>query len=166
MTDPADDPEVLPPRRDRLLRERRHDTYKTRHKLPEPTACPECGAVYDEGRWQWKSAPPDAHQQTCPACHRIRDEYAGGIVDVGGAFALEHRQEIINLARNQESRAKAEHPLERIIGIESRDDAIRITTTSPHLARGIGEALHRAYHGELDFHYVEETDLLRVKWNR
>ena len=85
---------------------------------------------------------------------------------MSGAFAMQHRQEVINIARNEESRAKAEHPLERIIEIEEGDDHVSITTTNPHLARGIGEALHRAYRGELDFHYVEETDLLRVKWSR
>jgi hypothetical protein len=31
----------------------RHDPYKARHKLPEPAACPECGAVFHEGRGQW-----------------------------------------------------------------------------------------------------------------
>ena len=44
----------------------------TRLKLPEPTICPRCGAVYHEGRWQWMAHPPeDAHDETCQACHRV-----------------------------------------------------------------------------------------------
>ena len=39
------------PRRDRLIHEHVHDPYKTRLQLPEPTVCPQCGAVFHEGRW-------------------------------------------------------------------------------------------------------------------
>ena len=54
-------------RRDKLLHEHIHDTYKTSHKLSEPTVCPDCGAVFHEGRWQWITpAPKGAHQTSCP----------------------------------------------------------------------------------------------------
>jgi hypothetical protein len=39
-----------------------------------------------------------------------------------------------------------------------------VTTTDIHLARGMGEALHRAYQGELEYHYNPEQNLLRVIW--
>jgi mono/diheme cytochrome c family protein len=110
--------------------------------------------------------PAGAHEQACPACHRINDNYPGGSLSVSGDFAARHGEEIANIARNEETRAKAEHPLERIMGIETQGEGMRITTTSPHLARGIGKALKRAYHGVLDFHYVEGTELLRVEWSR
>ena len=166
MTHPLNDRSFSPARKDRLLKERVHDTYKFRLKPPEPTVCPQCGAVYHGGRWQWGSAPATAHAAICPACHRVSDKYAGGSLRVSGAFAMQHRQEVVNIARNEEAHAKAEHPLERIIAVEEGADQLLITTTNPHLARAIGEALHRAYHGEFDFHYVEETDLLRVTWSR
>jgi len=50
--------------------------------------------------------------------------------------------------------------------IEDQDDGILITTTDIHLARGIGEALHHAYQGELEYHYNEQENLLRVVWAR
>ena len=53
------------PRRDRLIRERIHDPYKTRLKLPEPTVCPQCGAVYHDGRWDWATRPEPAHEEVC-----------------------------------------------------------------------------------------------------
>lgn len=165
MTEPSEDPDFTPPRKDRLLRERVHDTYKIRGKLREPTSCPECGAVYHEGRWRWESAPAEAHQQICPACQRVRDRYPGGSMSATGPFVTAHREEVVRIARNQEKRAKSEHPLERIIDVENHEDSLLITTTNAHLARAIGEALHHAHHGELDFHYVEETDFLAVKWS-
>ena len=53
-----------PIRHDRLIQEYRHDAYKSKHKLPEPTVCPVCGAVYHDGRWQWMSKP--ARPATAP----------------------------------------------------------------------------------------------------
>lgn len=153
-------------RRDRLIREREHDTYKARGKLPDPTGCPECGAIYRDGRWVWGSTPAGANEVPCPACQRIRDRYPGGYLALSGGFLIEHRAEIIALAHNVEARTKQQHPLKRLMGIEESEEAIEITVTHPNLARAIGEAVHHAYQGELDFHYTEEDNVLRVRWNR
>lgn len=155
-----------PVRHDRLIQEREHDTYKSRHKPPEPTVCPDCGAVFHHGRWQWGTAPAQGHEELCPACHRIRDGFPAGFVFVSGAFFAQHRDELLQLVRNVGERAKAEHPLERIMAIEDDDGGVMVTTTDIHLARGVGEALHHAYHGELEFHYNDEEKLLRVHRTR
>jgi hypothetical protein len=153
------------PRRDRMIHERVHDPYKTRLKLPEPTVCP-CGAVFHEGRWHWAPRPSPAHEELCQACHRINDRYPAGELTMNGEFAARHQDEIVHLARHQEAQEKAEHPLHRIMEIEERDGAIAVRTTDIHLPRRIGEALHHAYNGELDFHYDEETYFIRVRWTR
>ncbi len=152
------------PRHDGIFQERVHDAYKAKGKLPEPTVCPQCGAVFHEGRWQWRQAPADAHQQTCPACHRLHDHYPAGFVTLQGEFFHAHRDEIMHLVHNEEKRARAEHPLKRIMAVEEKDAATLVTTTDIHLARGIGEALHHAYQGELQYHYNPEENLLRVSW--
>ncbi len=153
-------------RHDRLLQEWEHDTYKSKHKLEEPTACPECGASFHNGRWQWGDAPADASQALCPACHRIHDKVPAGFLSLGGAFLAEHKEEIMNLIRHVEQREKAAHPLKRIMEVEPSADGMLITFTDPHLARGVGEALHNAYKGELDFAYQAEERILRVSWTR
>jgi hypothetical protein len=42
----------------------------------------------------------------------------------------------------------------------------RHTTTDLNLPRRSGEALPRAYQGELDFHYIEEGSTLDMRWKR
>lgn len=153
-------------RHDILYKERRHDTYRAGKKLPEPSVCPQCGVVFHEGRWQWLQAPAGAHQENCPACQRIQDEFPAGFVMLQGEFFLAHREEIMRLVHNVEERERPEHPLKRIMRIEEKDGATLITTTDIHLARGIGEAIHDAYQGELEFHYNEDEYLLRVSWMR
>jgi hypothetical protein len=154
-------------RQDRLIQERVHDPYRARKKLAEPTACPECGAVYHEGRWQWHAAPPKAHHELCPACQRVRDRCPAGFLTLSGDFLAGHRNEIEQLIRHVEQAQKAEHALKRIMGVEEQPDGgLLLTFTDPQLARAAGEAVHRAYQGELDFHYQENEFLLRVAWKR
>ena len=154
-------------RSEHLLQERVHDAYKSKGKLPEPTVCPQCGAVFHEGRWQWRQAPAGAHQENCPACHRIHDDYPAGFLTLQGEFFHAHRDEIMHLVYNVEKRERAEHPLKRIMAAEEiKSGGALVSTTDPHLARGIGEALHHAYQGELSFHYNHEENLLRVSWTR
>ncbi len=154
-----------PARSEHLLQEHVHDAYKSKGKLPEPTVCPQCGAVFHEGRWQWRHAPAGAHQENCPACHRIHDDYPAGFVTLQGEFFHAHRDEIMHLVHNVEKRERAEHPLKRIMAVEeTKNGGVLVSTTDPHLARGIGEALRHAYQGELSFHYNPEDNLLRVNW--
>jgi hypothetical protein len=90
-----------------------------------------------------------------------------GVLLLTGEIVVRHRDQVLGLARNEEARIKAEHPLARIIKIEDRTEAPRgvlITTTDPHLARHIGEALHHAYRGTLTCRYEENEDLLRANW--
>ncbi|MHB1352433.1 MAG: BCAM0308 family protein [Thiobacillus sp.] len=155
-----------PVRHDRLIEEARNDPYRALRKPPEPTMCPRCGAVFHEGRWQWIAKPAHAHEEMCPACRRVAEELPAGFVSIGGPFFQQHREELLNLIRNEEARAKAEHPLKRIMKIEDEADGLLVTTTEIHLARGIGEALHHAYQGELELHYNENENLLRVVWER
>ena len=149
------------------LRERRHDTYKLRGKLQEPTVCPQCGATYHKGRWTWEEIPDaPTDSQLCQACHRINDRYPAGELAVQGGFLASHKQEILNLARNIEEAEKNEHPLNRIMDIEELDDGLRITTTDIHLPRRIGEALSKAWDGDLDMHYDEDGYFIRLTWRR
>jgi hypothetical protein len=153
-------------RGDRLIRERVHDPYRTRLKLPDPTVCPDCGALFRKGRWTWEAAPDLANQERCQACRRIADGYPAGVVVLSGGFLARHKADILNLARNQEALEKGEHALHRIMTIVDRGREIEITTTDIHLPRRIGQALHNAYEGDFDLAYDKEGYFVRVAWSR
>ena len=142
------------------------DPYRRAAKPVEPTHCPTCGAVFEQGRWRWGKAPEEANEENCPACQRIRDAFPAGYVTIKGEFIKDHRDEIVALINAKEQREKAEHPLQRIMAIEEVRDGLQVTTTDSHLARGIGQALHDAYKGDLKLKYSRDENLLRATWKR
>jgi hypothetical protein len=157
----------IEPRKDRLVLESDHDPYKNRHKPPEPSVCRVCNAVFRDGRWQrTESWPMDSKQVVCHACQRTRDDYPAGIITLKGSFARAHREEILALARHHEQEENTSHVLHRIMGVEEGANAIVIKTTDIHLPRRIGEAVRRAYKGELQFQYEEDGCFLRANWTR
>jgi hypothetical protein len=157
------------PRRDAGVASRaiEEDPYRAAMKPPEPTRCPQCHASFVEGRWSWNDAPEDSHVQMCPACQRIQDHFPAGYVTIKGAFLKDHRDDIIGVITAKEKREKAERPLQRIMGIEeTREGHLQVTTTDSHLARGIAEALHDAYKGDLKVRYSRDENLVRAVWSR
>jgi NMD protein affecting ribosome stability and mRNA decay len=154
-------------RREQLLDDPRHDSYKSRGKLPDPTRCPSCGAAFRRGRWTWNgAASAGEHEHVCPACQRIQDDYPAGYVTLGGEFFAEHRSEILNLVKNCEAKEKAEHPLQRIMSIDETESGVVVTTTDAHLARHIAEHIHDACKGSLALQYSREENLVRATWKR
>ncbi len=153
-------------RRDRLVQEKQHDTYREDKKWPEPTLCTECNAVFMGGRWTWNEPPIEANKSLCPACRRIAENYPAGYLELKGYFFKTHQEEILNLIRNEEEQQKGERPLERIMDITEEDEHTLITTTGIHIARRIGEAISRAYKGDLSFTYGDGEKSIRVLWDR
>jgi hypothetical protein len=142
------------------------DPYKRTKKLHEPTVCPQCGAVYHQGRWQWAAPPPGAHAELCQACNRVNDDFPAGILTISGAFARSHRDEILRVVHRQEEIEKPEHPFNRIMKISDEPDRLVVTTTDLHLPRRIGEALKAAFDGTLALDYDEDGYFLRATWHR
>jgi len=142
------------------------DPYRAAAKPPEPTRCPQCKATFNEGRWSWEKAPADSYENLCPACQRIHDHFPAGYVTIKGEFFKEHRDEIVALIENHEKSEKARRPLQRIMEMEETREGFQVTTTDSHLARGIAEALHDAYKGDVKLRYSRDENLVRAVWKR
>jgi NMD protein affecting ribosome stability and mRNA decay len=154
-------------RRDKGIKQKRHDVYKQRGKLSEGTTCTTCGVVFSKGRWVWDYTGETRKQITCPACRRIKDNYPAGFIELSGDFFDENRQEIINLVHNLEIQHKEEHPMQRIMRIlKSRDRITLIETTEVNLARRIGDSISRAYQGQYTFQYDDNYNRIRIQWVR
>ena len=140
--------------------------YASLDEAGTPAICSQCNAVFQNGAWQWSSAPIDSILSYCPACTRIRQKTPAGYVSLQGYFAQDHRNEMLSLIHHIEKREKAAHPLKRIMWIEYQEDGMTITTTDFQLTRDIGAALLRAYKGDLEYHMNKAEELLYLRWYR
>ena len=144
-----------------------NDSYNQVAKLREPAFCPQCGASYENGRWQWSPRAEGAEPSLCPACHRVNDRYPAGILTLKGKIIEARKDEMIRLARHQEQEEKAEHPLNRIMAIEEKaPDCLEIQTTDIHLPRRIGDVIRRTYQGELTEDFDKDGYFVRINWHR
>jgi len=151
---------------DRALDDMVDDPYQPKRKLAGPALCPGCGAVYRRGRWSWAAAPRNATRHACPACRRIAERNPAGYVRLAGAFLAQHRDEVLQLVRNEEAREKSTHPLQRIMTLRQAGKEVEITTTDVHMAHRLGEAVRSAFQGDLEVKYSHDEHLVRVRWTR
>ena len=161
------------PSRIRRNVEQNVDPYLPKLDLRESAVCTRCHAIYQRRHWFFDDSlfnrivvQRQTRQILCPACRKINDNYPEGEVVVRGAFMQSHRDEIMNLVRNEEERAKGLNPLERIVRITEADGRLVVTTTNEKLAQRIGRALHKAYQGEVAYKWSEDTKYARIEWVR
>ncbi|HEX9878883.1 MAG TPA: BCAM0308 family protein [Candidatus Binatia bacterium] len=140
----------------------------------ETAYCTECHALFHRRRWFFDEEQyldikdrPEVHRVACPACRKIKDRYFEGQLTLAQSpFFDSHKEEIINLIRNEEERAKGINPLERIISISEEHGKMVVTTTNEKLAQRIGRELKKAYQGRTEFHWSKDDKCLRVTWAR
>lgn len=150
-----------------------NDPYISETGLKEPSLCETCRAVYQNKRWSLDPKAADAleaggkaHRVTCPACRKIAEGYAEGIVTLRGAYLWAHEEEIRHILKHEEAKAMAKNPLERILSMARENDDLVVQTTEEKLAEHLGRALHKAHQGELKVSWSEDHDICRVLWER
>lgn len=153
-------------------RETTTDPYLAKGAKGKISVCGSCRAVYRNKRWYLAEDSDEAlragaHPVVCPACLKIRDRFPGGIVTLKGAYVFAHKQEIMNLVKNEEGRARGFNPLERVMSIrENGYGGIVITTTNEKLAQRLGRAMKKAFSGMVAYAWSHDNKLVRVEWVR
>ena len=152
-----------------------YDPYLAKGGPHEMAICKKCHAIYHKKRWFFDEAvyketidKKTSQKVLCPACQKIKDKFPGGIVTLKGDFIKDKgkRDEILNLAKNEDSLAKGINPLERIIEIRKTASEINITTTNEKLAQRIGRAIYKAFKGKVRYNWSHDVKLLRVEWEK
>lgn len=146
------------------------DMYLPRGACQSISVCGKCHAVYRNKRWyaepsEYETAKknPAAATTVCPACLKIRDNFPGGIVTLKGAYTVSNRQEVLNLIRNEEGRARGFNPLERVMSVREKEfGMLIISTTTEKLAQRLGRAIKKAFHGEVNYKWSHDNKLVRV----
>lgn len=146
--------------------------HRQARAMKEPSICAICEAVYRNRRWVAASESAQQKERSaantiCPACKQSRSGEPGGFVFVDGTYFTNHQDEIENLLRNEAKRAAEDNVLARIIDW-TRGDGHELTlkTTTEHLAQRLGHALHKAFHGKVNYDFSHENKLVRVNWLR
>ena len=150
------------------------DPYLPRGASRKISVCEGCRAVYMNKRWYAEGdvdeivlRNPEAAKVVCPACLKIRDNFPGGIVTLRGGYVLPHKQDLLNLIRNEEARARGFNPLERVMSVkENGFGSIVISTTNEKLAQRLGRAIKKAFHGDVAYQWSHDNKLARVEWVR
>lgn len=149
------------------------DPYLPEEGLKEPSVCQSCHALYRNKRWYLDpqevsrlEAAGSLHQVTCPACQKIAEHYPEGVVTLRGGYLWDHEEEIRNILRNEENKAMAKNPLQRIMRMEIEGTDLVIETTEEKLAEHLGRALHKAHQGELQVSWADDHSICRVLWER
>ena len=154
-------------RLDRNIQPKTNDPYHKARKDSEGAYCPECHALYRQGRWVWdRKGGKLLEPRVCSACRRARDRFPAGEVLVTGSYFKSHRSEIENLISNVVGEENGRSPLKRVIDFDSQEGALRVSLTDDHLARHIGDALYKAYRGKLEVRRSGGDKFVRLYWHR
>jgi hypothetical protein len=132
--------------------------------------CSGCGAFYYRRHWTLNppakfSTQSRAHPIYCPACAKIKDRYPGGELRLAG-MASSERHEIVRILRNEEERARAKNPLERIMHFGEVNGDWRVETTTEKLAQRLGRAVRKARGGSVVFKWSHNNKFVRVRWEK
>lgn len=147
-----------------------NDPYANKHRYTDGVCCSSCQAQYRNKRWYLAEEAIEKVDTDsvvkCPACLKIQDGYYEGLVIMRGDYLWQHEEQICRLLKNEEAKARAKNPLQRMVCMEKRDDSLVIETTEEKLAEHLGRALHNAHQGELQVRRGEDNLICRVNWER
>lgn len=90
----------------------------------------------------------------------------GGIVNISGAFLLDHEEDILNLVKHQGKLAAEKNAEHRVININKASGGIVVLVSDHNLAMKIGKALTHAYKGDHQYKFAQGEQFVEINWRR
>jgi hypothetical protein len=139
-------------------------------RLPEPSVCERCGAVFSRRLWRRDRKVTGAFLERarwvrCPACVQTAEQTGFGRVVIRGAYALANEAVIRRRIANVASRAARTQPERRTSTIDRHDDLIEVITTSQKLAHRIVRELKKSFRGRASYAWSDDGTLFAT-WER
>lgn len=117
------------------------------------TVCKDCCNVFLKKSWHSAESNPDIQSKlskkkinhiVCPACQMIeKNLYEGELIIE--KVPKKYMEEVFNLIRAYEKRAKARDPQDRVSLIEKKSDGFRILTTENQLAEKMAKKIKETF---------------------
>ena len=150
------------------------DPYLSDTVPPDGTVCAVCLALWHDKHWSLTAGvateslggAKKSANVLCPACKKVRDDFAEGYVEISGDFAVRHMDEIMKILLAKEARAMRINPLERIIGMRKGKKSLEVRTTTEKLAQRLGRMLGKTLNGNVAYKWSKDTKVARVSWTR
>lgn len=136
--------------------------------------CASCHAIYhpkhwhlDEAEYRKLAGDPQVTALTCPSCRAIeRGDFSGELRLKLDGLERFHDQ-ILNTVYNEEARARATNPHERIGRLIDRGREIEVATLSPFLAHRLATLLKKTIHGtSMSSDYTPGQEYARILWGK
>jgi len=90
----------------------------------------------------------------------------GGVINISGAFLLDHEEDVLNLIKHQGKLAVEKNPAHKVTKIDKANGGIVVETSDHNLAMKIGKALTSAYKGEHQYKFREGEKFVEINWRR
>lgn len=136
--------------------------------------CVSCHAIYHPKHWHLDEAEyqklvnnPNVTGLVCQSCRAIeRGDFHGELHLKLEGLERFHEQ-ILNTVFNEENRARATNPHERIGKLVDGDAEVEVDTISPFLAHRLAALLKKTFHGtDVSTDYAPGQNYARIFWGK
>ncbi len=140
-------------------------------KFKEPTICDKCGAIYMRRTWR-RDHPlsPEIMRRAawavCPSCRQVARHEHFGCVLLTGDYIGQHLDSITRRINNVSRRAAVTQPERKLVGMQWKDGAYEVLTTSQKLAHRIAHELEKAFGGRAKYSWADGDGGLLATWRR
>jgi hypothetical protein len=147
---------------------KRRAAERSATRLPEPSACERCGAIFSHR--VWRRLPTSSHDRlagarwtVCPACKQVDAQSGFGRIRIRGDAARAQEPLIRRRIANVAERAAASQPERRIVSCEWDGDDLEVLTTSQKLAHRVVHELKKLLGGKPIYRWSDDRSL-SVTW--